>query len=109
MSEFEDGIRDALRDGGPADESFVQRVDSRIEMQEQRRMIGLALAAGAAMALITLMAVGIGLIAPALVALLGQGVPAPSPQALSILGVAAPAAGLLLLAALAFPFVRPRK
>ena len=109
MSEFEDSIREALRGGGPADESFVGRVDGRIETDEQRRRSGLALAAAAAFALITLMAVGIGLVAPALVALLGQSMPAPSPQGLSILAVAAPVAGLLLLAALAFPFVRSRK
>ena len=106
MSEFEDSMRDALRGSGPADESFVSRVDSRIEMHERRRIIGLALAAAAAIALITLIAVDI---APALAALLGQSMPPPSPQALSIPGVAAPVAGLLLLAALAFPFVRSRK
>jgi hypothetical protein len=109
MSEFEDSIRDTLRGAGPADESFVSRIDSRIEAHEQRRMIGLALAAAAAIALITLMAVGIGLIGPALVALLGLSMPGPPSQALSILGVTAPVAGLLLLAALAFPFVRSRK
>ena len=109
MSEFEDRMRDALRSPTQADESFVERVDTRIETHEQRRAVGLALATVAAVALITLMAVGFGLASPALLALTGQSLPPFSAEAAAMLAVAAPAAGLLLFAALAFPFVRLRK
>lgn len=110
MSEFEDGVRNSFRsDAAPANEPFVQRISARIVEHERTRMIGLALAAAAAIALIAVMAVGVGMAAADLVSLAGRNLPALAGRPLLALVFAVPVAGFLLLAALAYPLVRPRK
>jgi hypothetical protein len=110
MSEFEDSLRDALRsDVAPADERFVQRVEVQIEAHERGRIAGLTLATAAMIALITVMAAGIGIALPELLSSAGQDLPALPGNTFLALGFAAPAAGLLLLAALAYPLARRRK
>jgi hypothetical protein len=107
MSEFEDRMREALQGDPPADESFVQRIDAQIGRHEQRRAIGLGLAAAAALALIAVLAVGLGIATRD--ALARFGLPALAVEPFRILRFAAPAAGLLFLAALAYPLIRLRK
>jgi hypothetical protein len=110
MSEFEDRLRDALRnDATPTDEPFVQRIDAQIDAHEHARIAGLALAAAAAIALIAVMAVGIGIALPELLSVAGRSLPALPSNTFLALGFAAPAAGFLFLAALAYPLVRRRK
>ena len=110
MSEFEDRMRDALRGAeAPADETFVRLVDTRVETHERRRVIGLVLAAAAAIALIVLIAIGVVIALPDLLAGPGGSLPALSTQPFLLLGQAVPVAGLLLLAALVYPFARLRR
>src|SRR5262245_29653046 len=115
MDEFEDTLRNALRnsrheESREPDQAFVARVEAGLERQDQRRLVALALAGAAALALITIMAIASG---PALAALLGgllAGDIVPPPQEnLPLLTFAAPVAGLLLLAALAFPLLVRRR
>jgi hypothetical protein len=110
MSEFENSLRDALRnDAAPADERFVQRIDAQIKAHEQRRRVGLALAAAAAIALVMVMVVGLGIAVPDLLSLAGRNLPAHPGESLDAVVFGAAVAGLLFLAALAYPLVRMQK
>jgi hypothetical protein len=108
--DFGDSLREAFRNSAaPVDETFAERIDARVGWYEHRRGFALVLAAVAAVALIVMMIVGVGLASPGLAALLGQDVTAPPPYALDILSLVVPVAGLLLAAALTFPILRARK
>jgi hypothetical protein len=109
MSEFEDAMRDALREGQrETDEAFVAQVDAQVERIEMRRVVGLTLAAGAAAALAGIMVAALG---PVLRELVdgGAGAAMAPDVTFPLIGIAAPVAGALLAAALAFPLLVRRK
>jgi hypothetical protein len=105
MDDFERNMRDQLRGAYQPDEAFVARVAEDVAREERRRSTGVSRAAAAAVALIAMLAIGFGLTAPAFADMfaISLGLVAP------VLRVAAPVAGILLLAALAFPLAARRR
>jgi hypothetical protein len=105
MAEFEDGLRDAMREAQrDPDEAFVALVSENVKRLDAWRIVGLSLAAGAAVVLIAMLAVVVG---PALAQLLRMPVGAPV-DAPRFLWIAAPVAGVLLVGAVAVPLLRRR-
>ena len=104
MDEFERQMREELRGGQTADDGFVARVGAEVAREERRRRVGLSLAAAAALVLIVLAGLGVGLAAAGLAEMFAM----PFTLDPSVIDVAAPAAGVLLLAAVAFPLMRRR-
>jgi hypothetical protein len=109
MSEFEDTLRDAMREEPrEPDGAFTAQVDAQAARLETRRVVGLALAAAAAAVLTVILVAALG---PVLTGLVDGsfGASMAPDKTLPLIGITAPVAGVLLAAAVAFPLLVRRR
>src|SRR5262245_34660026 len=107
MSEFEDTLRDAMRnEPREPDEAFVTQVEAGMDRLDVRRVAGLGLVAAAAVLLVAMLAVASG---PVLAVMAGQLLAGSAMDgALAFTSAATPVVAVLLLGAFAVPLMAHR-